>query len=40
MVNLYAKVEELTERIREHGHSEVSQDMDEENESGDEGEKE
>ncbi|GAB6075228.1 prefoldin subunit alpha [Desulfurobacterium crinifex] len=39
MVNLYAKVEELTERIREHGHSEVSQDMDEENESGDEGEK-
>jgi len=39
MVNLYAKVEELTERIREHGHSEVSQDMNEENESGDEGEK-
>ena len=38
MVNLYAKVEELTERIREHGHSEVSQDTGEENESKEEGE--
>jgi|GEM_PF-730556 prefoldin alpha subunit len=38
MVKLYAKVEELTERIREHGHSEVSQDTGEENESKEEGE--
>ncbi len=39
MVNLYAKVEDLTERIREHGHSEVSQGVDEESETKEEGEK-
>ena len=40
MINLYAKVEELTEKIREHGHSEVSDEVTgERNGSGNEGEK-